>query len=107
MQPTAGNSQKNRQPLVASLAAHAQEEPSCRVTSVEPDTPKTAFPPQLERATFESQLREYIDFFRPVGPVENMLVRQLTRQSVAMEVWDEGVAALQTFSIGIGSSGDT
>lgn len=52
-------------------------------------------PATLERASFEYHLREYTRQFQPVGHIELMLVRDLARQTVAMEVWSEGLGALQ------------
>ncbi len=52
-------------------------------------------PAVLERSSFEHHFREYAREFQPVGHAEVMVVRDLARQTAAMEAWGEGIAALQ------------
>lgn len=52
-------------------------------------------PVVLERSAFEFHLQEYVRELQPVGHVELVVVRDMARQTAAMEVWNEGVGALQ------------
>ena len=74
--------------------AHAPNALTREVTSVAATTP-IVVPPQLEKTAFESLLRDFMDYFQPVGPLETLMVRDLARLAAANEVWFAGVPALQ------------
>jgi hypothetical protein len=52
-------------------------------------------PAVLERSSFEYYFGEYVRQFEPVGAIETIVVRDLARQTAAMEMWSEGLGALQ------------
>ena len=52
-------------------------------------------PAVLERSAFEYHFNEYLREFQPVGHLEHMVVRDMARQTAAIDTWNEGVGALQ------------
>ena len=74
--------------------AHGQNALTRDMSSVAA-TASIVVPPQLEKTAFESLLRDFMDYFQPVGPLETLMVRDLARLAAANEVWSAGVPALQ------------
>ncbi|MBC8867947.1 MAG: hypothetical protein H8E44_00945 [Planctomycetes bacterium] len=51
-------------------------------------------PEILKRDGFSEYLNAFMQEYQPVGPTEHVVVRDLARQSVSMDVWSEAIGAI-------------
>ncbi len=91
------HSETSQQPTEGSLPSVVNACHAILGNAAEQESVSTAasVPDVLQRSRFAHHLQEYIRQFQPVGHLENVVVRDLARQTAAMEVWGEGVVALQ------------